>query len=890
LLTSFIAMIALCDGVYAQSPVVIADNVENNQANYYNHASNIARSSNGDLVAVWISPKGVGGQVLFSKFDEAFGTWSPGVAVSNGYEAHKAGITADDDGNIYCAWQQRDEDGGKWGIYFSKYDGTNWSAPVKISPENDANNEEVCIETSDTGAIFAAWNTGNDFVYAIHSEDMGASWSDVATISSADGVLGSSTTSGRPFLARGNDGKMVAAWHEQPEGFGYRETFINQFDSTSWGEEQLVGDSTDAGNTFQPTVAVDSDDNIIVVMNPQVPRALTMKMKAWDDTEWPEVSDSVVVDGYDAYKPFMVIDDNDNLYIAFRMAMPDDTLGLESTGFVSSGNGGATWSDPIVLSRDGHDAGYVTVATRVGDNVDVMWRESVTPGEDDEATLAMMYSAVPLFKLPVEQGPTPVVIADQVSNNQANYYNHAANIARSSNDDLVAVWINPKGVGGQVLFSKFDEAFGVWSPGVAVSNAYEAHKAGVAADDNGNIYCAWQQRDADGGQWGIYFSKYDGSAWTTPAKVSPENGANNEEVCIETSDNGAVFVAWNSGSDYVYAMHSEDGGVNWSIEIDTLSASGVLGSSTTSGRPFLARGNNGKMVAVWHAQPDGFGNRETFLNQFDGTSWTGEQLVADTTDAGNTMYSAVVVDKQDNIIVVTNPQSPRSINVLKKAWDDTEWPNETHYAVAPGYDAYKPFMVIDENDNLYIAFRMDDIPDDTSGIEDIGFVSSGDGGETWSTPMSLSRNGIDAGYVTVSSRVGAGGVDVMWRESVTPGVDDESVLALLHSQLPLLTTGITEQPIAIVETMLLSQNYPNPFNPETNIRYSISEPGRYTLTIFNSLGQKVNTLVAKQHVAGTFTAMWNGKDRFGTRVSSGIYYYQLKGKDALLTKKMVLLK
>jgi hypothetical protein len=71
-------------------------------------------------------------------------------------------------------------------------------------------------------------------------------------------------------------------------------------------------------------------------------------------------------------------------------------------------------------------------------------------------------------------------------------------------------------------------------------------------------------------------------------------------------------------------------------------------------------------------------------------------------------------------------------------------------------------------------------------------------------------------------------------------------------------------------------NSPNPFNPETAIGYSLSENRRVSLTVYNSLGQKVRTLVNGSLAAGKHTARWNGRDDRGRNVSSGIYFCTMK--------------
>ncbi len=92
------------------------------------------------------------------------------------------------------------------------------------------------------------------------------------------------------------------------------------------------------------------------------------------------------------------------------------------------------------------------------------------------------------------------------------------------------------------------------------------------------------------------------------------------------------------------------------------------------------------------------------------------------------------------------------------------------------------------------------------------------------------------------------------------------------------------------ETFQLHQNYPNPFNPETTIEYELAQPGHVRLTIYNLLGQRVQTLVDSWQPAGPYRINWDGGGERGARsVSSGVYVYELKIGETVLRKKMVLL-
>ncbi len=92
----------------------------------------------------------------------------------------------------------------------------------------------------------------------------------------------------------------------------------------------------------------------------------------------------------------------------------------------------------------------------------------------------------------------------------------------------------------------------------------------------------------------------------------------------------------------------------------------------------------------------------------------------------------------------------------------------------------------------------------------------------------------------------------------------------------------------------LAQNYPNPFNPTTTISYSLPvtsgvEASRFggtvALHVFNSLGQKVATLVNKKQAPGEYSVRFDASD-----LPSGVYFYTLRAGEFVTTKKMILLK
>ena len=88
----------------------------------------------------------------------------------------------------------------------------------------------------------------------------------------------------------------------------------------------------------------------------------------------------------------------------------------------------------------------------------------------------------------------------------------------------------------------------------------------------------------------------------------------------------------------------------------------------------------------------------------------------------------------------------------------------------------------------------------------------------------------------------------------------------------------------------LHQNYPNPFNPLTNLSYDLPKDSRVKLTIYNTMGNAVKTLVSEQQSAGKKILQWDATNDLGQKVSAGLYIYTIKAESFSDTKKMILLK
>ena len=101
----------------------------------------------------------------------------------------------------------------------------------------------------------------------------------------------------------------------------------------------------------------------------------------------------------------------------------------------------------------------------------------------------------------------------------------------------------------------------------------------------------------------------------------------------------------------------------------------------------------------------------------------------------------------------------------------------------------------------------------------------------------------------------------------------------------LKTTALPLEQSAAVAEYRLCQNYPSPFNPSTTIRYGLPSRAHVVLTVFNTLGQQISTLVQGEQDAGYHEVRFDGAN-----LSSGVYFYRLQSGSYAEVKKLLLVR
>ncbi len=222
----------------------------------------------------------------------------------------------------------------------------------------------------------------------------------------------------------------------------------------------------------------------------------------------------------------------------------------------------------------------------------------------------------------------------------------------------------------------------------------------------------------------------------------------------------------------------------------------------------------------------------------------------------------------------------------------------TEYTTLPGLDGKCFFSTVEDGDFIEYSANIK-----SSGWYEVyAFIVTQFNAHTDARYQLFSENGVDTVYVNQSIpgiRRWHKLADIYLNEGkqTVLRLDDEglgtkvlftdAIMLLNSNRANIEVTSIKKDEsnlIYPVKTKLLP-NYPNPFNPKTTLNYIINKNTHVELSIFNALGQKVNTLINGVQTAGKYKKTFNANN-----LSSGIYFVSLKTENSVSIQKIMLLK
>jgi M6 family metalloprotease-like protein len=199
--------------------------------------------------------------------------------------------------------------------------------------------------------------------------------------------------------------------------------------------------------------------------------------------------------------------------------------------------------------------------------------------------------------------------------------------------------------------------------------------------------------------------------------------------------------------------------------------------------------------------------------------------------------------------------------------DETQSGNDNQWY--PGYEASGHYRVaLEQADGLFEMEKN---------------ISSGNAGDPF--PGSSAHTSFSPASLPSTNSYG-GENTMMAISNISP-----SAATMTASLQVSLASGINDEEADLLpRKTVLRQNHPNPFNPSTQIKFDLARGSKVTLTIFNILGRPVRELLNGRYPAGSTEITWDGTDKAGRPVPSGIYFYELVTEEGRESRKMTLIK
>lgn len=110
-------------------------------------------------------------------------------------------------------------------------------------------------------------------------------------------------------------------------------------------------------------------------------------------------------------------------------------------------------------------------------------------------------------------------------------------------------------------------------------------------------------------------------------------------------------------------------------------------------------------------------------------------------------------------------------------------------------------------------------------------------------------------------------------------LDDFSISSNAASAT-LAKTAAPNRAAANFPATFVLQNYPNPFNVATRLKFSLPQSAEIQLAVFDMLGREINEITAGIQPAGHYEMIWNGRNRAGEELASGVYLVRLRYRTA----------
>ncbi|NIO02215.1 MAG: T9SS type A sorting domain-containing protein [Candidatus Latescibacteria bacterium] len=454
-------------------------------------------------------------------------------------------------------------------------------------------------------------------------------------------------------------------------------------------------------------------------------------------------------------------------------------------------------------------------------------------------------------------------------------------------DGAFIAWIHIDGAGMQRIL-----AMRIYPDGstadLPVSELYGMHYfTRITSDCEGGVILAWEEGRPPATYNDIYAQRdsSDGSAlWGSGGVAICTATGYQRRPQLALGGAGGAIIVWQDhrGAPDIYAQRVDSSG-------DVLWAANGVAICTAGGeqdKQQIIPDGVGGAITIWQDKRGGdFDIYAQRVDSFGNVMWT-TNGVAVCTDINDQDYPFLVSDGAQGAFIAWRDLRKGNYDVYAQRIDDGGnilW--EANGIEISGGDGNQRChrIVEDGEDGAIITWVDEQVTDFNVYAQRI----DGDGNFKWSccgVPVCTAEGDQD---VTVMAHVDLGTVIIGWQDKRDGEVPDVYAAKISDETVIGVSDNIRTFPYGSGVTII---SRPNPFNPHAFIDYHLPEQCCVTLDIYDSLGQKITSLVNREQGIGSYTVEWNGRDERGHHVGSGVYFAHIKAGDHSKTTKLVLIR
>ena len=346
--------------------------------------------------------------------------------------------------------------------------------------------------------------------------------------------------------------------------------------------------TSNSGASYNPDIAVDSNDDIHLVWEDNTPGNPEIYYKKSTDggTSW--TTKRLTYTSYGSYVPAIAVDSNDHIHVVWE----EYDAGIHDIFYKTSIDGGTTWKTKRLTWNSGYSS-QAAIAADSNSHLHVVW-------EDGSSSLRSEI----FYKRSTDGGVNWTT--KRLTYNTG--WSGAPSIAIDSSGYIYVVWHDDSPGNQEIYYKKSTDEGTSWTTKRLTWTSGGSYKPDIFVTSNKDyIHMVWQ--DYTPGNYEIYYKKStDGGAnWTTKRLTWTSAGSSNPAIAVDFKDH--IHMVWFDGTygNYeIYRKKSTDGGANWTAERLTW----MNGESKL---PDILVDSNNYFYVVW--SDDSPGNFEIYLKK-----------------------------------------------------------------------------------------------------------------------------------------------------------------------------------------------------------------------------------------------------------------------------------